>query len=228
MHPCPVLLTRPQADAQRMVGTLREMGAQRVEVSPLLRIDPTGPPPEIAGGVILTSANAVAVLAGRSDLRGCPAWVVGPRTARLAEDIGLNVKGVAAQADTLVDLIPNDAPHLTHLRGEVSRGDIVGRLTRRGIVADERVVYRQTPLDLTASARALLRDGPVLVPLFSPRSARLFAMACPHDAVPNLRLLALSDAVAAECPVRPVGICETPDGAGMYALLKRRLTQIGG
>lgn len=228
MHSRPVLLTRPEAESLHLAADLRAMGADRVEISPLMRVEIAGPLPRVAGGVLLTSGNAVRAFVALGGAPGHVAWVVGPRTAGLARDAGFDVRGVAADVDALVELVPPDPPPLVHLRGEVTRGDLAARLDRRGIAVAEAVVYRQIAQDLTAAALALISEGPVIVPLYSPRSAVLLARACPPGRMGHLRLLALSDAVARDCPVSPLGISETPDGKGMLALIGRHLSAIGG
>lgn len=227
MRPLPVLLTRPEAAARPLAIRLKELGA-RVVVSPLMRIAPTGTLPKISGGVLLTSQNAVSVFADLAGPRGLPAWVVGPQTARAAAAAGFTVRGMAPDVCTLVDVVPQDAPPLVHLRGEVTRGDLVARLQARGLKVQEAVIYRQTPLPLSQDACTLLRQGPTLVPLYSPRSATLLAEACPASAIAHLRLLALSEAVAAACTVAPLGISETPDGAGMWRMIGVHLNSKDG
>lgn len=227
MHPLPILLTRPEADARRLAARLPALGAGRIEISPLLRIEPVGAAPVEARAVLLTSANAVA--AARGGLTpGLPAWVVGPRTAEKAARAGLDVRGVAADVEALIALVPPDAPPLVHLRGSVTRGDLAGGLRARGMTVSEMVVYRQVPQPLSGTATALLRAGPCLVPLYSPRSAALLGRACPAGARSNLRLLALSRAVAGACPVEPSGTSESPDGKGMMALIQSALATIRG
>jgi uroporphyrinogen-III synthase len=57
------------------------------------------------------------------------------------------------------------------------------------------VVYDQQAQPLTdAALRRLAANGPVVVPLFSPRTAKLFSAAGPFAA--PLHLIAMSDAVA--------------------------------
>jgi uroporphyrinogen-III synthase len=61
------------------------------------------------------------------------------------------------------------------------------------------VVYRQEPLDLTEEAQQLLNRGdPVVVPLFSARTARLFFSQI--TATRGLRIAAISEAVAMGIP----------------------------
>lgn len=227
MRPLPVLLTRPEADARRVAAQIRALGAA-VVVSPLMRIGPTGGLPAMTGGVLLTSTNAVSMFVELHGPKGLPAWVVGPRTAEAARAAGFAVRGMAATVDALMKVVPLDAPPLVHLRGEMTRGDLAGRLRERGLSVGEAVIYRQIATPLTDAARILLSRAPTLVPLYSPRSAALLRDACPAEAVCNLRLLALSDAVAEACPVVPLGVSDTPDGAGMMRLIAEHLVPMDG
>lgn len=226
MHPLPILLTRPEADARRLAARLWALGAGQVEISPLLRIEPVGAVPLDLSALLLTSANAVAAVGALP--RGVPAWVVGPRTAEMAARAGADVRGVAAEAAALIAMVPADAPPLTHLRGSVARGDVAGGLRARGLSVSEVVVYRQVPQALSAVTLTLLASGPCLVPVYSPRSAELLGQACPAEAWGNLRLLALSEAVAEACPVLPMGVSERPDGKSMIDLIQRALLTIRG
>lgn len=226
MHPLPILLTRPEADARRLAARLAALGADRVESSPLLRIEPVGAVPADVSALLLTSANAVAAVGALP--RGVPTWVVGPRTAEMAARAGADVRGVAPEAAALIAMVPADAPPLVHLRGSVTRGDVAGGLRARGLSVSEVVVYRQVPQPLSAAATALLAAGPCLVPVYSPRSAALLGQACPPEGRGNLRLLALSDAVAKACPVLPWGTSNRPDGEGMIDLIRTALLTIRG
>lgn len=215
MRPLPVLLTRPRVDAERLAALLRAGGAERVDVSPLLRIEPVGSVPKIVGGLLLTSANAVAVYAAAGGRPGLPVWAVGPRTAARAREIGLDVRGVAPDAATLAELVPLDAPPLVHLRGAVARGDLVGALRARGIEAEAVVIYAQRAVPLSPPARALIASGPVLAPLYSPRSASLLMAELDGASQANLRTVCLSEAVAEACGIAPLAVAERPDGAAM-------------
>lgn len=227
MRAPPVLLTRPIADSDRFADALRVAGVAEVVIAPLMRIEFAGTVPVGIEGLILTSANAVAAYVEAGGQAGLPAWVVGPRTAALARNAGLEVRAVASRAEALIDLIPDDAPPLWHLSGDVVRGDIVGALRARGQDADRRSLYRQVPCPLSPDARAILRAGPVVAPVFSPRSAVLLSEAC-ADLTCDLRLVALSAAVAEACPLRPRRIAETPDGAAMLKAVLAELQTMEG
>jgi uroporphyrinogen-III synthase len=85
------------------------------------------------------------------------------------------------------------------------------------VTCEDRIVYAKVPRDLTAPARAALLGRPtVVLPLFSPETARLLCRQGPFSA-PRV-VLAMSEAVAEAA--RPLGadrveVADTPDLAGM-------------
>jgi uroporphyrinogen-III synthase len=171
--------------------------------------------------VVFTSETAV-----RAAVRLIPlaargqAHCVGPRTAAVARRAGFAAQAHGGDGAALTAALAHPGPPLIHLRGKDSRGDIAARLTQAGRDAAEVVVYRQEarPLPPRADA-AMAGPGPVLVALFSPRSARLFveAVPIPSDAV---TIAALSPAVAAELgPSVCVRIASRPDGTAMAGLI---------
>ncbi|TFL16587.1 uroporphyrinogen-III synthase [Jannaschia formosa] len=216
----PVLLTRPAEASAPMATRLRALGASVVE-APLMRITFAEALPDLAPGLIFTSRNGVAAYRALGGPGGRPVWCVGPRTGEAAEAAGLDLRGVAPDAEALAWAVPEGAPPLLHLRGAAQRGDLAAALRARGLAARDAVVYAQEALPLGPAARAVLERGAV-VPLYSPRSAALLAQACPDAAWERLRLLSLSPAVAAALPVASE-IAEAPDGAAMWALLLRVL-----
>lgn len=207
-----VLLTRPQADAERVAMVLRPHA--RVIVSPLMRIVFAGDLPQV-GTALLTSANGVAAWVAAGGARGLPCWTVGPRTAQRAAAAGFGVQGVAEDAAALAAMVPVDVVGAVHLRGAEQRGDLVVRLRARGIAAVEAVIYRQEAVDPTDAARSAVEAGPVVLPLWSPRSAALAFGAFGEALWPNLRPVCLSGAVADTCPVPAVAVAARPDGEAM-------------
>ena len=206
----PILLTRPRADAERFAAAL---GLPCV-VAPLLEIVATGPVPA-AEALLLTSANGVAAWRDGGGARELPTWCVGDRTAGLAAAAGLEVRGWAADAEALARVVPADAPPLTHARGHHVRGDLAARLRARGLRVAEAVLYEAKPVPLTEEARVLALAGPVVAPVFSPRSAALLVDAWPPLAMGHLRAVALSPAVAAALPGPPAAVAARPDAAAM-------------
>ncbi|MEM7490344.1 MAG: uroporphyrinogen-III synthase [Pseudomonadota bacterium] len=224
----PVLLTRPRAASDALAGRLRAAGVGHVEVSPLLDIRPVDALPPLAEALILTSPNGIKAYATLGGPPGIAAWCVGPRTAGRAAAHGLQVQGVAEDAHTLAGQIPRDAPPLLHLRGAHQRGDLVGDLRRRGLKATDAVIYDQVALPLTDAAAALVADGPVLTPLYSPRTAVLLAEALPASRHGNIRTVCISKAVVQAAPFDCLAVAARPDGAAMERAILAALGHIGG
>ncbi|WP_299421664.1 uroporphyrinogen-III synthase [uncultured Shimia sp.] len=221
-----ILLTRPLADAEGFATMLANMGiAAEVEISPIVEIVPTEVHVDLTDitGVIFSSRNAVAAVDGY-DL---PAWCVGEATAAAAGAKGWRAAAADGDADSLYARVLADAPQgpLLHIRGEVARGDLAGRLTKVGIQTREVVVYRQTAHPLSERAKtALMRENPVIVPFFSPRAARQFAEQGPFHA--PLHVVVMSEAVQAalgELPVETVVLAGKKEAKAMANAVARLL-----
>ena len=215
-----LLITRPIASAACFVAGLAK-DIQRdatIVVSPLLEIVSTGVQIDLTGfrGVIFTSSNAVA-LAPKGIQR--PAFCVGQKTAKRAEAAGWSVIAEERTADQLVTRLAELAPTgpLLHLAGAHRRGDIADRLSALGTPTEVIVLYSQNKLDLTTQAIELLNgEDPVVVPLFSPRSAAQFIEQAPD--LHNVTIIAMSEAVAKYCLNRGAArvlIASTPTGQEM-------------
>lgn len=236
-----VILTRPAAQARRFAASLRRaVPGLRVMVAPLMEEVLLAPALEIAGrAVIFTSETGVRAAARLipQDLRG-EAHCVGPRTAAAARRAGFTAHLAGSDAATLVAALARPGPPLIHLRGLDARGDVAARLTQAGRPTLEAIVYRQDECPLSPRATAALTGAaPVLVPVFSPRSARLLRQAVGTPGG-HVTLAALSPAVAAELgPSRQVPgqvqVATRPDGPAMVALIaawakELRLTHLAG
>jgi uroporphyrinogen-III synthase len=225
----PVLLTRPSAQSESFAGLLRARLGERwpIVISPLLEIVSLPVPASAmsARGFLFTSQNGVAALAGAQGLAGRPAFCVGARTADAARAAGFDAVAAEGDVTSLAALVVTRRPEgpLLHVSGEEVRGDLAGALAAAGIAAERVVAYTQRPVPLAEAARSLLAgEGPVTVPLFSPRSAALLAREGPFRA--RLRLVALSQAVAREA--RALGaescaVCDRPESAAMIAAIAR-------
>lgn len=198
-----ILLTRPEgasaAFAARLAARLpraRVLAAPLQEVCPLDWVPPDVP--ATAQALIFTSANAVAA-AARVGLAGL-ALCVGDQTAEAARAAGFDAVSAGGDADALGALVarrPESA--FWHLHGRKTRGDVAARLRALGRAVGEAVVYETRALPLSPAARAALaREAAVILPLFSPESARRAAGAL-AEAPPagRVAVLALSPAVAA-------------------------------
>ncbi len=174
-----LLLTRPQEAAERFASELApdlSPGTQIV-ISPLIDIAPRGEPIDVSGyaGVIFTSGNAVGFAGSAAPV---PAYCVGAQTRRRAEAAGWTVVEHEETADDLCLALTRakiDSPVL-HLAGQHRRGALACRLTAAGLRTDEHVIYDQYRVPFTPDAiSALTGSDPVIAPLFSPRTAQVFA-----------------------------------------------------
>ncbi|MFV2034764.1 MAG: uroporphyrinogen-III synthase, partial [Halocynthiibacter sp.] len=212
---------RPKVQAARFASAVQaRLGAgQEIVISPLIRIEllTVAQGPKHYSGVIFTSENAVAAA---RQAPGLPAYCVGDHTARAATARGFAALSAGGDSTDLVAMIRDRTPvgPLLHLRGEHSSGEVAETLRQSGIAVDELVVYRQMESDLNDTAKSLLaRGAPVIVPLFSPRSAALFARKA-HASIAPLVIIALSEAVANLVRGRfrgDVMVCGRPDASHM-------------
>lgn len=238
----PVLLTRPAGQADRFAADLAKAFGGRVRIlsSPLMRPQDLSPDwPDLPySAVILTSETGVAsAVRLQAEGRHLPrlAYCVGDRTADVARDAGFDALSAHGDAEALLALIlsSSDPGPFLHLRGQDARGDIAPRLAAKGRPAHAAIVYAQTPIPLTDSAQHVLScpdpvpdlvPDPVIVPLFSPRTAQLFAEQAGTGA--PLWIVAISaataKAVAGLQPAR-LAIAERPDAAAMLAAVETML-----
>ncbi len=196
-----ILLTRPRAASERFLAALEDRLGHRVSavISPVLEIEPVETLPDLSPSdtLIVTAPNAIEALGGGGALRHRRVRTVGARTAAVAADAGAEAECLG---ETVNDFVanagaPEDWGHAVHLRGVHSRGELAARLTAQGIPTDEAVIYDQRACPLSRAAQALLAGpAPVVLPLFSPRSARLTAQAIPEGAC--LSVVAISAATA--------------------------------
>jgi uroporphyrinogen-III synthase len=231
-HRTPILLTRPAAQSRRFAQSLRRAVSQplRVTIAPLMQpiFFPISTPLIAPAVLVFTSETGVAAYAADPFAGAMMAYCVGDATARVARKQGLQAISASGDAHDLVDLILRTRPAgpILHLRGQESTGDVVSRLTEAGLDATDLVVYAQAPCALTSAALRLLRGHePVVLPLFSPRSARLFCAAVQPTA--PLHIAAMSQAVAdalGHLPHIQLRIAAAPTAAAMVQTVKDLLT----
>ena len=219
-HPT-ILLTRPLAQSQRFADQIG--GAL---ISPLMRPEFLSPmlPSGDFTAIVLTSETG-AEAAGRISAAGIAlpkrAFCVGNRTAEAARAARFDTSSAAGSVDDLLAYILAAAPvgRLLLLRGQDSVGDLEQRLISAGIETVSQIIYRQIAQSLTDGARAVLQDPrPVILPIFSPRSARLLAAELRRVAAKApIWLAALSPAVAEafDFPTVYTEIATRPDSAAM-------------
>jgi len=202
------LLTRPAVQSQRFAGQLCQRFGMDLDItiSPVLAPRFLNTPVPIGGfdALIFTSETGVAAfqaLAFRSKSSPKRAYCVGNRTAKAAVLAGLEPISADGDASALIALIRQDAPStLLHISGAQSRGAVAQALTEAGIKTDVCVLYEQAAQPLTQAAVTLLKgESPVLVPLFSPRSAAIFCeQVSKFDPMAPLICAVLSQSVGAE------------------------------
>ncbi|MDF3855397.1 uroporphyrinogen-III synthase [Paracoccus sp. P2] len=215
-NPAPILLlTRPEPASRRFAAEVAPLGLE-VLISPVLRIRPVvhdAARLAAAQGLVFTSVNAVpAAGAGR----GRPAICVGPATAEAAQAAGFDVTEGPGDAARMLPMLDGLGEGWLHPHG----AHVAKVLPVPGMV-----VYDQLPEPLNAVALAALAGrAPVILPLFSPRSARLLSGQAAGARAP-LWLAPISPAArdawqgpAARCVPAP-----TPDAEGVLRAIQRLL-----
>ena len=224
-----LLLTRPQKDAQAFAQeVLSHQPAAQILISPVLTITPIGTLPDLSAyaAVVFTSRHAVACFAHAHIPKKMTCFAVGEATAEAAKKLGFSVINSARAAQDLILLVQKTgaAGPLIHPHGQHARGQIATTLTKKGIPCAECVIYDQIETPLSIQARALLtQPQALLVPVFSPRSARLLQR---YGPLPNgSEIIAISQTVAACFSTQPhiktTVACHPNRGAMLKAVLRR-------
>lgn len=222
-----IVITRPEPANSAFADQVRaQFGAgQPILQAPLMRIVTCGdmPDPGRAAALIFTSRNGVAAFAARSAVRGIPCYAVGEATARAARQAGLDAVSAGGDADALVENILADhvSGELLHVRGEHAAGDVAERLRQAGLGVREVILYRQKrvapPEDLVS---VLGGEEAIVVPLFSPRSARIFFETGPVRAPVVVVAISRNTAEAVPCAgARMVIIAARPDARAIREAL---------
>ncbi len=203
-----VLITRPEREAVTLATALRERGHETV-IAPLFRLAFVHPTAEFQAAlaacqaVLLSSANGARALAEASEQRSKPIFAVGDTTAATAEGLGFtSVMSASGDGAALAELVrqrldPKDGP-LVHVSGV----DVAGDLAPEGFEVRRFALYEAREADaLPDSARAALQARALdAAPVFSPRSAALFARLVNEaglaDACKNIAAVAISPAAA--------------------------------
>lgn len=222
-----LILTRPAAQARRFAAAVEERvpGRFDIHVAPVLEIVPVAAAPDLGGlsALLFTSENGVRQFADRWGRRDIPALCVGARSAEAAKNAGIgkvpSADGDAGDLAALVRRVLPEGARILHLRGRHSTGALAEDLTVAGYDARDCVLYDQKPRALPADVRRLLGSSRrLLLPLFSPRTARLLAAGLGDLRPAGATALCLSDAVAETLPdgvFSEVAIAARPDAAAM-------------
>lgn len=229
-----ILITRPQPAASKFAARVRaRLGPDTpVVVSPLMRrVCVPGALPDLSGytALVLTSAEAVPALADRTEARNLRCYCVGEATAEAARRAGLAAIDGGGTAERMLARLRTNAPQgrLLYLRGVHVARDLAQELTAAGLPTDEAIVYRQEAQALSAEAGELLAGAaPVILPLFSPRSARLFFACAPGKA--PLFVAAISANAAAEVPgerIARLAVAQTATGDALLDTVEALASQ---
>jgi uroporphyrinogen-III synthase len=227
--PPTLLLTRPEAQSRDLAGRLRARIQVDVPivVSPILEIVPVQfDLPVDPAFLVLTSVHGAEAVAGRkAALAGLPAWCVGDRTAEAARAAGLSAISAGGTVEDLLALLLRERPKGpgVYLRGGHVAANLADALRTAGIDTHDVVVYDQAARSLSSEALAsLARPRPVILPVYSPRSARLLAAAT-DGAAAVLEIVALSPQVAEAWPGPVTTVSAAPDGPTMEDAIVARL-----
>ncbi len=231
-----ILLTRPEADAQRTAAALRARGHE-VIVAPLLDLEIL-PDADLGDGtwsaVLVTSANAVRAIAGhrrRDALRNIAVFTVGDRTAQAMRDCGFTgVTSAGGNVNDLAGLVAarmKPPARLLYLAGEERSGDLAGLLRDRNFVVHTALVYRAVvTANLPRDAADALATGLGGVLHFSRRSAEAYVNAARNTGLLEAALgkpvhFCLSARIAEplkEAGAADIRIAARPDEAALIAL----------
>lgn len=220
-----LLLTRPQPQSERFAGQFRAaLGVDwPVVISPLMRTVWLDEPPACdgIGDIIFTSETGVAAFCRLSDRRDLLAWCVGGRTAQAAERAGFSVRCGPGDAAGLAEMIRAGRPRARMLwaHGRHLAKDMAVLLEPAGTETLSCTLYDQVPQAPSARMASLLEgDAPVLLPLFSARSADLVAglpTRCP------LYAALLAPSITPPPSARMALAAARPDSAAMIEALRR-------
>ncbi len=222
-----LLMTRPGDANRRFLTLLPEDLLRELPViqSPLMEIQPVATDLDLAGvsAVIFTSGEAVRIAGAHTRLR-LRAYCVGEATAERARVAGWDAHCLGVDADAFVTRLLAQRPtgRILHLHGEFTRGEIVPRLARGGLTCTGQMIYRQLLCPLSAEAKAAIEARiPLIVPLFSPRTAAHFDSLRPD--MTHLTLIAMSDAVVEAMPrlqSHCVDVSKVPTAEAMAEILR--------
>lgn len=228
-----LLMTRPHAQSEEFAHACRSaLGPDLpIVISPLQRIEYTAQPPDGEGEtLIFTSVHGVRAYTTHLKAAGRVAYCVGGKTMQAAGEAGFRAISASGTSRQLIDRILRDAPSgpLLHAAGLHTRGDIVETLRKNGLNASRSIVYSQIRHRLSDLALQMLSAGvPVVVPLFSPRSAAIF-----QDQVPKAsgaRIVCISAATMDQLrpdAFRAVVAVAQPDATFMLKVVVRELIRV--
>ena len=230
-----LLLTRPEAQSRRFAQSFAARFGDDwpMIIAPLMEVVPLMPEVPAAEALIFTSETGVSSFLHIEAAAGRRAYCVGARTAKVAQEAGFETIVGPGDGRGLADLIEG-----LHRQGALGKGPMLhahgakvafnlsAHLSAAGIETHQAVVYEQMPIGFPRHVRALLTVRiPLLVPLFSPRSAELFAFEA-RDTDARLLLCPISRNAAEKLhglPQARIEIAEFPDAASVMDAMERQI-----
>jgi len=218
-----VLITRPHDASTRFVAALeRAAGSFTPIICPAF---------DVVGTEAAVPDFEVAVFTSRAGVNFAPAGVnrtaycVGDATAHAATRAGYKAISSSGSASDLCALILDDAPsgRLLHLRGEVSRRDVMTTLVDGGLNCAQAVVYRKQPMPIdTLTSYELENAETLIIPTFSAETVSI--MASWSLCLKGAHVVAISQFVADASTVfspASITVSDRPDLSSMVALTAR-------
>lgn len=198
MQKIPLILARPEGSNSTFGALIAPNVRNRLDFirSPLLEIAPIEGVGDASGAAcaIFTSANGVKYAPKGNGRR---AFCVGQKTTELARSYGWDAVFSGATVSALKEQILTQRPQgqIHHYSGVFVRGNVANDLSTAGLNVANIPLYDQRLLPFSEEALAVLGGKtPVIVPLFSPRTAAHFAAIAPVH--PSLCLVSMSAGVA--------------------------------
>jgi uroporphyrinogen-III synthase len=230
-----LLVTRPSDDSLATAAVLRARGHTAV-IAPLMHVRfYEGPQRALSGvqAVLATSANGVRALATRSARRDVPFYAVGPQTADAARRAGFTtVRSAEGDSNALADIAAAELDpangSLLHAAGAETAGRLRQALQARGFTVESEILYDAVPVSVLPpeAAQALRDDALDGVLLYSPRSAKIFAVLVGDAGLAEkcARLDAFCISAATATALGPlafarVAVAGAPNQDGMLALI---------
>jgi len=218
-HARVLLLTRPEQQSRDFAAECEAVLTCPIPIviSPILKIEPVATTLDLDGykTLIVTSRHAVEQMG--TGLKNRRTVTVGEQTARLATDFGADATCLGHDVEGLLEKGDRIAFPAVHLRGVHSRGCLAKRLSEAGVMTDEHIIYDQVEQALNDEGKAALQSGHAVVPVFSPRSAKILSS---YRVDPHTRVLAISQ--AARDAWQAPGVCfvaSHPDRKAMRDLV---------
>ena len=207
-----ILLTRPILQSNEYAAVLRRDLPDRfwIVISPLLEIRQVKQTLNLEGvhNLIFTSVNGIEAFARESSRRDFACYCVGDRTAECDKSLGFSAISADGTVENLAALLVRrtlSGPCL-HVHGRHVAQETARLFQSLGAEYRNVVLYDQHSITFTSEAKGLIKKGnPLIVPLFSPRSAALFAAQVSDMPLDHVVAICISQNVANELAGSNIG-----------------------